>query len=158
MTRHTQRKWVRHSADEMLALVMDVKRYPEFLPWCTGTRIKTHDIQDEQEFMTADMMIAFKMVREKFTSQVDCNRQTREINIQYIDGPFEHLQNRWRFEQNEDGTCTIDFLIDFEFKSRALKVLISALFDEAVRRMVDAFEKRADRLYGPSSQMPGKQV
>ena len=151
MPKHKERKWVPYSADQMLSLVMAVETYPEFLPWCTGVVVKSHEKQDSQENLTADLTVAFKMFKEHFTSTVDCRHDKREINIAYIDGPFRYLNNRWRFEQNQDGSCTIDFFIDFEFKSLALQMLISAVFDKAVRKMISAFETRAHAVFGPAS-------
>ncbi len=148
---HEQRKQVRHSADDMLAIVQAVDKYPEFLPWCTGARIRSRDIRGDQEIMIADLMVAFKVFRETFTSRVHIDRKTRTIDVEYLNGPFKYLTNRWHFEPHDDGSCTIDFYIEFEFKSRALQMLISAVFGEAVHRMVSAFEARADALYGQVS-------
>ncbi len=145
---HEQRKWVRHSADEMLNIVMQIEQYPEFLPWCTGARIRSSDKEQDKEIIVADLLVAFKMFREKFTSRVVVDRAHKKIDVEYLNGPFKYLKNRWTFEPNEDGSCTIDFYIEFEFKSRALQMLISVVFGEAVRRMVGAFEARADRVYG----------
>jgi len=151
MPKHKERKWIPYSADQMLSLVMAVETYPEFLPWCTGVTITARDKDGSQEHLTADLTVAFKMFREQFTSTVDCQHEKREINIAYIDGPFRYLNNRWRFEQNKDGSCTIDFFIDFEFRSLALQMLISAVFDKAVRKMISAFEARAHEIYGSAS-------
>lgn len=145
---HEQRKWVRHSADEMLDIVAQVEHYPEFLPWCTGARIRSNEKQQDTQIIVADLLVAFKVFREKFTSRVTVDRTHKQINVEYLNGPFKYLTNRWTFESNEDGSCTIDFYIDFEFKSRALQMLISAVFGEAVHRMVGAFETRANAVYG----------
>ena len=151
MPKHKERKWVPHSADQMLSLVMAVETYPEFLPWCTSVVIKNHTNDGAYENLTADQSGAFKMFQEQFTSTVDCRHDKREINIAYLDGPFRYLNNRWRFEQNPDGSCTIDFFIDFEFRSLPLQMLISAVFDKAVRKMISAFETRADQVFGQTS-------
>lgn len=145
---HKERRHVRHSPDQMYDLVMDVKSYPEFLPWCTGTRIRSEEHKGAITILTADLIVAFKAFRESFTSRVEAKREIRHINIEYLDGPFKYLHNRWVFEQNDDGSCTIDFYIDFQFKSKVLQVLISSVFEHAVKRMVNAFETRADKLYG----------
>ncbi len=148
---HQERKRVRHSADQMLDLVASVDQYPEFLPWCVGAHIKSQKEEGGTEVMMADVSVAIKVFQETFTSRVNTDRSARRIDIDYLDGPFRHLNNRWIFEQNEDGTCTIDFFIDFEFQSRALQMLASAVFHEAVRRMVNAFVARADAVYGTAA-------
>jgi len=147
MPTHEQRKWVRHSANDMLAIVARIGDYPQFLPWCTGARIRSREETPEGEIIVADLLVAFKMFRETFTSRVTVDHARKTINVEYLNGPFKYLTNRWVFESNADGSCIIDFNIDFEFKNRALQLLISAVFGEAVRRMVGAFEARADALY-----------
>jgi coenzyme Q-binding protein COQ10 len=148
MPTHKERKWVHHSADQMLDLVVSVDQYPEFLPWCTDARITSKEVEGEKEVIVADLDVAFTIFRETFSSRVNTDRGARRIDIDYLNGPFCHLANHWIFEQNEDGTCTIDFFIEFEFRSRALKIAVSAIFHEAARRMVNAFAARADALYG----------
>jgi len=148
MTVHSERRHVPHGADAMFALVADVESYPRFLPWCTDTRILAQDTRDGVTVTTADLIVSFKAFRESFRSQVTADPAARRIDIEYIKGPFRYLNNRWRFEDNGDGTCTIDFFIDFEFKSRILQTLMSSVFELAGRRMVKAFEQRADDLYG----------
>jgi coenzyme Q-binding protein COQ10 len=144
MPHHHETRVVPHTADQMFALVADVERYPEFLPWVTATRIKTRS----GDTFTADVLVGFTSFREKFTSRVTLDRAAREIAVQYIEGPFKHLTNRWRFEPRAEGGCTIDFDIDFEFKMRVLEVLLGKVFDRAVMKMTDAFETRARALYG----------
>ena len=124
-------------------LVADVERYPEFLPWCTGARIR----ERKGNVIVADLLIGFRMVREQFTSQVMLNRPDRH-RCRYSEGPFRYLDNHWTFEPQPDGGCIIDFYVDFEFRSTMLQRLIGVLFNEAVRRMVGAFEGRASQLYG----------
>jgi coenzyme Q-binding protein COQ10 len=128
----------------MFDLVADVQRYPEFLPWCLAARIR----ERREDTLLADLVIGFKMVRERFTSRVHLDRPGRTINVAYADGPFKHMANHWRFEPQADGGCLIDFYVDFEFRSMLLQKLIGVLFNEAVRRMVSAFEGRAKQLYG----------
>jgi coenzyme Q-binding protein COQ10 len=127
----------------MFALVADVERYPEFLPWCAATRIRVR----EEDTFTADLIAAFGALREQFTSRVQLDRAGKTITIEYIDGPFEHLTNRWHFVAN-DGGCEINFDIDFRFKSRTLEALISGMFTKAVEKMTGSFVTRAHKLYG----------
>ena len=135
-----------YSAEQMYDLVADVERYPEFLPWVAGTRIKSNS---ETE-MVADMLVGFKALREKFTSRVT-KRRPEEIKVHYVDGPLKDLDNRWLFRQLPDGGCEIDFAVDFTFKNRIFEALAGQYFDRAFRKMVAAFEARADELYGNNS-------
>ena len=127
----------------MFDLVSNVADYPEFLPWCVGTRIKS---QDDQQIV-ADMVIGYKMFRERFTSRVRLSSPDR-IDVVYEDGPFKYLNNHWIFIAEDDGSCTVDFYVDFEFHSKLLQKMIGVVFNEAVKIMVHAFEKRADVVYG----------
>lgn len=147
MPTHAEKKFIPYTPEQMFDLVADVERYPEFLPWCTGSRIRKR----EENRLTADLMVGFKMVRERFTSKVTLDRPNR-IDVRYQEGPFRFLNNHWVFERAEGG-CNIDFYLDFEFRSRVLQRLIGVVFEEAVRRMVGAFEARARQLYGePGSE------
>jgi coenzyme Q-binding protein COQ10 len=128
----------------MFDLVADVAKYPEFLPWCMGARIRSQT----DTLLVADLIIGFKGIRESFTSRVTLDRETMSIHVSYQDGPFKHLNNKWKFESTDADHCTLDFYVDFEFKSRIMQRLIEVLFGEAVRRMVRAFEQRAAHLYG----------
>jgi coenzyme Q-binding protein COQ10 len=141
---HTETRLLPYTADQMFNLVADVARYPEFLPWCVGARIR----EQTDEMLLADLMIGFKMVRERFTSRVHLDRAAKRIDVEYINGPFRTLQNHWTFYPTEDGGCRIEFFLEFEFSSLMLQKLIGVLFHEAVRRMVAAFETRARQLYG----------
>lgn len=141
---HTETRILPHTPDQMFDLVADVGRYPEFLPWCVGVRIR----ESRPDMVLADLMIGFKMVREKFTSKVLLDQASRRIDVEYIDGPFKHLRNHWVFSDAPNGHCRIDFYLEFEFSSIVLQKLIGVLFHEAVRRMVGAFESRAKQLYG----------
>lgn len=153
MATHAEKRVLPYSPEEMYALVADVERYPEFLPWVLKVRSRKREtLTDGRESFTADLMIGFKMVREKYTSRVLLTPYER-VDVNYIQGPLKYLNNHWKFKElfQENGTshCEIDFFVDFEFKSRILQNLIGALFNEAVRRMVGAFETRAVELYGP---------
>ena len=146
MPTHAEKKRLPYTPAEMFDLVADIEKYPEFLPWCVGTRIRSR----EGNLVVADMIIGYKMFRERFTSRVTLDRPDR-IDVEYSEGPFKYLQNHWIFEPdgpgNEQGTC-IDFFVDFEFKSRILQAMIGVVFGEAVRIMVNAFERRAETIYG----------
>jgi coenzyme Q-binding protein COQ10 len=131
-----------YTPEQMYALVADIERYPEFLPWCVAARIR----ESRADFVSADLVIGFKMFRERFTSNVKLDPPGR-IDVTYAEGPFRYLNNHWSFERSPGG-CRIDFFVDFEFKSRLLQKMIEVLFGEAVRRMVTAFEGRARQLYG----------
>ena len=142
MPRHQELVGLPYAREQVFGLVSDVERYPQFLPWCTGLRITKRS----GNLIQADMMVAFRNFRESFTSRVRLDRPDR-IMVTYIDGPFRFLENRWDFADAPDGGTTIDFLIEFEFRSRTLQKLIGTMFDEAVHRMVAAFVARADSLY-----------
>jgi len=149
MKTHTETRKLPYSAQQMFDLVADVARYPEFLPWCMAARIK----EQRDDMLLADLMIGFKMVREKFTSKVWLNRDERRIDVEYINGPFRQLKNHWTFVDAPPngpmaGGCRVEFFLEFEFSSIMLQKLIGVLFHEAVRRMVAAFETRAKQLYG----------
>ena len=153
MTVHAERRVIRHSPQDLYDLVADVRRYPQFLPWCMAARIR-HEGENQ---LAADLIIGFQMFRERFTSYVDLRPENLEIDVKYADGPFKYLSNRWRFLPHPDG-CEIDFYVDFEFNSRLLQSVIERLFTEAVRRMVKAFEDRADELYGRPDVVPATRV
>ncbi len=140
---HTEQRVVAYTPEQLYGLVADVERYPEFLPWCLAVRVRRR----EADLLVADLVIGFKMVRERFTSRVRLDEAGRKIHVAYVDGPFRYLNNHWVFIEHEEG-CMIDFYVDFEFRSRILQKLIEPLFSEAVRRMVAAFEGRAGKLYG----------
>lgn len=143
MPTHAEKRYLPYTQEQVYEVVADVERYPEFLPWCVACR-KTKSFDNGFE---ADLAIGFKMVREKFTSRVTLKPST-DILVEYKDGPFKYLSNTWKFIENSDGSgCEIDFYLEFEFKSRVLQKLIGVLFEEAVHRMVAAFESRAAYLY-----------
>jgi coenzyme Q-binding protein COQ10 len=143
MPTHAERRVVPYSPEQIFDLVVDVDRYPEFLPWCVAARIRH---RDGGHRFTADLAIGYKMFRERFTSHVELHRPHR-IDVVYREGPFRYLNNHWILEPR-DGGCVIDFYVDFEFRSRTLQKAVQRLFNEAVKRMVTAFEKRAHALYG----------
>lgn len=136
-----------YSASQMYALVADIERYPEFLPWCTALEIKSRRTEGKKSVISAIMTVAFNIVRERFTSEVTLDPDALRIDVAYIDGPFRSLVNRWRFEPEPDGS-TVDFYIDFAFRSRALEFLISGVFQRVIEHLVRAFEARARVLYG----------
>lgn len=142
MTTHAEQRLIHHTPEQLFDLVADVRRYPEFLPWCLAARIK----ERSQTKLVADLIIGFQMFKEQFTSHVSMDRDNLIIEVEYAEGPFKYLKNRWKFIDHPDG-CVIDFYVDFEFRSRLLQTVIESLFTEAVKRMVRAFEARADQLY-----------
>lgn len=150
MPTHAERRVLPYTPEQLYTLVAEVEHYPEFLPWCVAARIR----ERKEDLITADLVIGFRMIRERFTSKVALDPDGRKIHVTYAEGPFKYLNNHWRFEDHPDG-CVIDFYVDFEFKSKLLQKMIEALFHEAVRRMVAAFETRADDLYGPKPRVGG---
>ena len=144
MPAHRERKRLPWSAEQLYALVADVASYPEFIPWCVSARIR----EREGDVFWADLVIGFKVFRERFTSRVTLTPAER-IDVAYTDGPFKRMRNRWLFVPQEDGCCVVDFDIDFEFRSRVFQKAVGMLFHEAFRRTVGAFEARALDLYGP---------
>ncbi|RMF39224.1 MAG: type II toxin-antitoxin system RatA family toxin [Alphaproteobacteria bacterium] len=150
-TRREKRK-VPYSADQMFDLIADVERYPEFLPWCSATRTRSRHREGDVEIMDSEMVVSFKAFRERFGTRVTMRRKEKRIEVAYLDGPFRYLINHWQFHPLEDGGCEIEFFVDFEFRSAVLQALIGVVFNEAMRRIVRAFEERAAALYGPGAQ------
>jgi coenzyme Q-binding protein COQ10 len=144
MPTHAEKRHLPHRPEQLFDLVADIERYPEFLPWCVGVRIRS---RSETEIV-ADLMIGFRLIRERFTSRVTLDRERRRIDVAYTEGPFRYLNNHWIFEPDGKGGTLLDFYVDFEFRSIVLQKLIGVVFNEAVRRMVGAFETRAKELYG----------
>jgi coenzyme Q-binding protein COQ10 len=140
---HKEKRVLPYTPAQLYELVVDIERYPEFLPWCMGARIRTR----EEDLIVADLIIGFKMFRESFTSRVSHQRPDR-IDVAYTDGPFKYLNNHWIFNELGDGKTEIDFYVDFEFRSRILQAAIGAVFNEAVKKMIAAFEARAKQLHG----------
>jgi coenzyme Q-binding protein COQ10 len=152
MPTHAEKRVLPYTPEQMYDLVADVEKYPEFLPWCIAARIRKRD----GATIWADLMIGFKMVRERFTSKVMLSPPGR-IDVTYAEGPFQYLNNHWIFTPTEEGGCLIDFYVDFEFRSKMLQKIIGVLFNEAVRRMVAAFETRARQLYSGTEVQPVSQ-
>ncbi len=143
MPSHSEQRLLPYTPQQLFELVVDVERYPEFLPWCLAARIGRR----EPQCVTADLVIGFTMVRERFTSFVSFDRDLLWVKTRNVKGPFRHMRSDWSFKQHDEG-CLVDFSVEFEFRSRVLQKLIQSLFEEAVRRMVTAFEARAVDLYG----------
>src|SRR5208282_668861 len=139
---------VRHAASEMFDLVADVERYPEFVPLCQSLKVRTRMEVAGKDVIVADMTVAYKMIRETFTSRVTLDQPDLEILVEYLEGPFRRLNNRWKFRPVGDRVCDVDFFIAYEFRSRTLGMLMGTVFDAAFRRFSTAFEHRADRVYG----------
>lgn len=149
MPRFETRRPVEHAAGDMFALVADVEKYPEFLPMCEALTVRSRRERDHREMIVADMTVGYKAIRETFTSQVLLDRDAQTISVKYIDGPFRYLTNEWSFEPRGDSACNVHFFIDYEFKSRILGAMMGAVFDRAFRMFAEAFERRADIMYGP---------
>jgi coenzyme Q-binding protein COQ10 len=141
---------VGHSAEKMFDLVADVERYPEFVPLCRSLRVKRRTTDEAGvEILVADMSVGYLAIRERFTSRVTLDRPGMKILVEYVDGPFSHLQNVWTFaDESEAVGSRVEFFIDYEFRNRALGALMGSMFDVAFRKFADAFEKRADKVYG----------
>jgi coenzyme Q-binding protein COQ10 len=139
---------VRHTAANMFDLVADVERYPEFVPLCRALKVRKHSAEPEGvEVLVADMTVAYKMISETFTSRVTLDRPRLQILVEYLEGPFSRLENRWTFLPTGESSSEIGFFISYEFKSRMLAVLMGSMFDLAFRRFAAAFEQRADVVY-----------
>ncbi len=139
---------VKHSAEEMFRLVADVERYPEFVPFCERLTVRGRRKEEEREVLVADMTIGYRMVRETFTSKVTIDPETLTIHADYLDGPFRFMQNSWTFKPLDEGGSEVNFAIAYEFKSRALALLMGAVFERVFRTFTQAFEARADKVYG----------
>jgi len=143
MPTHAEKRALPYSPEQLYALVADVEKYPQFLPWCLATRIRKRD----GDVIVADMSVGFKMIRERFTSRVTLTPGKR-VDVAYSEGPFKYLTNHWVFDPAPDGTTVIDFFVDFEFRNAILQGIIGVVFNEAMLRVVRAFERRAADLYG----------
>src|SRR3982074_839633 len=149
MPKFSSKRRVRHSASQMFDLVAAVERYPEFGRVCKSLKIRQRTAKpDGTEIIIADMMVSFKLVREAFTSRVTLDRPNLKIMVEYLQGPFSNLENRWSFEPKTDVDCDVGFFLAYEFKSRMLAMLMGTMFDTAFQRFAAAFEKRADAIYG----------
>jgi coenzyme Q-binding protein COQ10 len=153
MPQFSTRRRVKHSAQNMFDLVADVENYPQFVPLCQQLKVKRRtDTDDGKQILIADMTVAYKLIRETFTSKVTLDRAGLQILVQYLDGPFSRMENRWSFKPVSDNACDVEFFIDYEFKSRMLGMLMGAMFETAFRRFSAAFEARADAVYGRNMQ------
>jgi len=146
MPSHSEKRPLPYSAAQMYDLVADIGKYPEFLPWCSGARLRGERQVAGSRVLEADLIISFKLFRERFTSRVTLHPETGKIEVEYLDGPFKYLVNHWHFIPTESG-CIVDFHVDFEFRSKVLQAVIGVVFGEAMRRIVGAFEARAKALY-----------
>lgn len=151
MTTHSETRPMPYSAKQIYDLVADIGSYPKFLPWVAGARITGVRANKAAKIVDADLIVSFKLFRETFGSCVTLNPDALAIDVEYIDGPFKYLNNHWRFEDTATG-CNVIFHVDFEFKSRLLQATIGVVFNEAMQRIVRAFEERADALYGPAAK------
>jgi coenzyme Q-binding protein COQ10 len=150
MPRHSETRLLRHSAPQMYALVADVDRYAEFLPWVIAMRVRS----DTPTETIADMIVGFKGLRESFSSRV-IKAPESAISVDYLDGPMRHLHNEWRFTPTPNGGSRVDFMVDFAFRSSLFERMAGQMFDRALRKMIAAFEARADALYGAGSAASG---
>jgi len=152
MPQFSTRRRVRHPAADMFDLVADVERYPEFVPLCRSLRVSARQRDSEgRDVIVAEMTVAYKLVRETFISRVTLDRGKLEILVEYLEGPFRKMNNRWSFRPMSESTCEVEFFIAYEFRSRTLGLLMGAMFDTAFRRFSAAFERRADQVYGKRS-------
>jgi coenzyme Q-binding protein COQ10 len=148
MPQYSTKRRVRHTAAEMFDLVADVERYPEFVPLCRSLKVRQRQSEpDGTEVLVADMTAAYKLISERFTSRVTLDRPNLQIMVEYLDGPFSWLENRWTFRPAGERSCDIEFFISYEFRSRMLALLMGSMFDLAFRRFAAAFEQRADLVY-----------
>ncbi len=148
MPTHGDKRVLPYRARQMYDLVADVARYPDFLPWCAAARIRSRTPCNGREVMLADLVISFKVFRERFGSRVLLDPGGLRIDTEYLEGPFRHLKSWWQFRDMEDGQCAVEFFVDFEFRNFVLQKLIGVVFNEAMQRIVRAFEERAHALYG----------
>src|SRR5262245_47183727 len=148
MPQFTTSRTVQHSAADMFDLVADVERYPEFVPLCRSLKVRERIPEPEGvEVLIADMRVAYKFVSETFTSRVTLDRPNLQILVEYLEGPFSRLENRWTFQATGERSCKVEFFISYDFKSRALGLLMGSMFEMAFRTFAQAFERRADLVY-----------
>ena len=147
MPTHSETRFVPYSATQMFDLVADVTRYPEFLPWTAAARIRSTEDHGDHTVILAELVISFKVFRERFGSRVILWPDEKKIDTEYLDGPFRHMRSNWAFEDATNG-CNIDFHVDFEFRNRLLQTAATLFFNDAMQRVVRAFERRAQELYG----------
>lgn len=147
MPQHSETRTLPYTADQMYDLVADVASYPEFLPWTAASRIRSRTQQGDHEVMLADLVISFKVFRERFGSRVTLWPEARRIETEYLDGPFSHMISKWEFRDVAEGV-EVAFFVDFEFRNRILQGAAGMFFYEAMQRIVRAFERRAAALHG----------
>ena len=147
MPKHSEHRHMPYEAQQIFDLVADVARYPEFLPWTAAARIRSRKPIAGGEEIEADLVISFKVFRERFGSRVQLYPEAGKIDTAYLDGPFKYMISHWQVQPSEGG-CVVDFSVDFEFRNPVLQRLIGVVFDQAMRRVVGAFEARAKALYG----------
>ncbi len=152
MPRHTETRNICYAPEQMFDLVADVKHYPEFLPWVAAVRIRS----DSDTLIVADLVVGFRSLKETFASRVVKHRPV-DIKVDYLEGPLKYLTNSWKFRPDGRGGTDVDFCVDFAFRSRIFEALAGQMFDRALRRMIDAFEDRAHKLYGDCASAAGPQ-
>lgn len=148
MPKHAETRPMPYSAQQMYDLVADVAKYPQFLPWCAAARVRREYVDGDAQVMDADLIISFKVFRERFGSRVRRFPDVRRLETEYLDGPFKYMKSNWSFTDRDDGGCDVSFDVDFEFKNAVLQGIIGVVFNEAMQRIVRAFEARARGLYG----------
>lgn len=146
MPRHSETRHLPYSPEQMFDLVADIARYPEFLPWVAAARVRSHSATE----MTADLIVGFSGLNERFTSRVRKERPA-QLTVEYVDGPLKFLRNAWSFAADGTGGCEIGFEVEFAFRSRIFEVVAGQVFDRALRHMIAAFEDRARALYSSPS-------
>jgi coenzyme Q-binding protein COQ10 len=148
MPQFTTKRRVRHTAADMFALVADVERYPDFVPFCRSMKVRKRG-QDAQgrDTIICEMTVVYKLIHEKFTTRVTLDKAELQILVDYLSGPFNRLDNRWRFRDTGERACDVEFYLHYEFRSRALGLLMGAMFEVVFRRFADAFEQRANQIY-----------
>ena len=139
---YSEKRRLPYTSEQLFNLVIAVDKYPEFLPWC----VESHITKREENVFYADLVIGYKMIRERFSSKVTL-KNSEHVHVEYLKGPMKYLSNHWRFISEPDGSCIVDFYVEFEFKNRFFQRLMGVFFSEIVRRMVTAFEIRAKELY-----------
>ena len=150
MTTHSETRVMPYTARQMYDLVADVESYDRFLPWCSAARIRSREGQGDHEVLLADLVISFRVFRERFGSRVTLWPDRNRIDTAYVDGPFRKMESTWAFRDVEEG-CEVSFDVDFEFRNRMLQSVVGMVFNDAMQRIVRAFERRAAELYGPAA-------
>ena len=147
MIKHVEKRYLNYSSDQMFELVADIESYPAFIPWCSKvTTISRSKDNEQRDILEADMCVSFKVFSETFSSRVSLDAISQVIVVEYLNGPFKYLNNKWNFTKSSGG-CIVDFNLEFEFKSRMMQRIIGVVFQEAMRKIVLSFERRADNLY-----------